>query len=133
MLSRLTLEPTAVNKQVSVGVHPLSTTHSPDNFCLPDEFIPERWLPSATQDLSSPYYNDRRDAVQPFSVGPRSCLGKSLAYNEMRVILARMLWNFDLALSADSLEWHRQATYTLWEKKPLMVQLYDVRSGPKKE
>ena len=61
-------------------------------------------------------------------MGPRNCLGKSLAYNEMRVILARILWNFDLELCSDSEHWDRQITYTLWEKLPLMCRLHDLRN-----
>ncbi|KAL7916750.1 putative cytochrome P450 oxygenase [Trichoderma velutinum] len=112
----------------SVGVHPLSTTHSPANFHLPDEFIPERWLPSAINDSSSPYYNDKRESVQPFSVGSRACLGKGLAYNEMRVILARLIWNFDVVLCEEAKEWDQQKSYTLWEKRQLLCTLRDIRS-----
>ncbi|MCJ1264291.1 hypothetical protein MMC22_004162 [Lobaria immixta] len=111
-----------------VGVHPLSATVSKVNFAKPNAFIPERWLPSSTEAPLSPFHNDRRDVVQPFSVGPRSCLGKPLAYNEMRVILARLLWNFDLELCAESKDtWTQQYTYTLWEKRPLMCRLRDIR------
>jgi cytochrome P450 len=114
--------------QTSVGVHPLSPTSSKTNFHKPDEFVPERWLRSSTTDASSPFYNDHRDVVQPFSIGPRACLGKSLAYNEMRVILARLLWNFDLEMCKESRGWPKQNTYTLWEKNPLMCRLRDIRN-----
>ncbi|OCL02961.1 putative cytochrome P450 monooxygenase [Glonium stellatum] len=112
-----------------VGVHALTTTRKPANFHKPNTFIPERWLPSSTADPSSPFYHDRRGASQPFSTGPRNCLGKSLAYNEMRVILAKLLWNFDLELCSESKDWDNQLTYTLWEKRPLMCRLHDVRKG----
>ncbi|KAI4220070.1 MAG: hypothetical protein L6R36_007884 [Xanthoria steineri] len=113
----------------SVGVHPLSATHATANFHLPDSFIPERWLPECTADPSSAFYNDRRGVVQPFSVGPRACLGKGLAYNEMRVILARLLWNFDLELCPESKEWEQQRTFTLWEKRSLTCRVRDVRAS----
>lgn len=32
----------------------------------------------------------------------------SLAYAEMRLILARVLWNFDMELDPSSLEWDNQ-------------------------
>ena len=115
--------------QTIVGVHALTASHSEANFYLPDKFIPERWLTSSTTDPSSAFYKDCRSASQPFSLGPRNCLGKSLAYNEMRVILARLLWNFDLELCAESEKWDRQCTYTLWEKPPLMCRLRNVRQG----
>ena len=71
--------------------------------------------------------------MQPFSVGPRACLGKGLAYNEMRVILARLFWNFDLELCPESKEWDQQYSYTLWEKRPLMCRLRDIREGTEPE
>ncbi|KAL2065351.1 hypothetical protein VTL71DRAFT_3021 [Oculimacula yallundae] len=111
-----------------VGVHALSASHSPSNFYLPRSFLPERWLPPAQNDPGSPFRNDKRGASQPFSLGPRNCLGKSFAYNEMRVILARLLWNFDLSMEPESDGWDKQKTYVLWEKGPLMCKLTDIRS-----
>lgn len=72
---------------------------------------------------ASPFYNDKRDVLQPFSFGPRNCIGKNLAYNEMRLILARILWNFDLELCQESWEWNEQKSYALWEKPALMCRL----------
>lgn len=42
------------------------------NFAQPDVFAPERWLSNAPPEFA----NDRRDALQPFMVVPRACLGK---------------------------------------------------------
>ena len=58
--------------QTSVGVHQSATYQSSANFTDPKSFVPERWLPEAPER----YRNDRKDALQPFSVGPRNCLGK---------------------------------------------------------
>jgi cytochrome P450 len=44
-------------------------TH-PDNFRNPLEFIPDRWLGDAR------FKDDQRQALQPFSVGSRDCVGK---------------------------------------------------------
>lgn len=42
----------------------------------------------------------------------------------MRLILAKVLWNFDLSLTEVSEGWaETQRTYTLWEKPPLMVKI----------
>lgn len=46
------------------------TAHSERNFKDPDAFVPERWMGDAR------YANDKRDSMQPFSFGPRNCLGK---------------------------------------------------------
>lgn len=48
----------------------------------------------------------------------------SLAYVEMRIILARVIWNFDLVLAPESYNWlEQEEVYTLWLKGPLNVYL----------
>jgi cytochrome P450 len=98
---------------------------SPTNFYNADSYVPERWLPDVTNDANSPYHGDRRDVLQPFSVGPRNCISRNLAYNEMRLILARVLWNLDMILCEESKWWNNQQTYTLWEKPSLFCRLKD--------
>ena len=45
----------------------------------------------------------------------------------MRLILAKVLWNFDLELAPGSDGWvERQKVYGLWEKGPLMVKVRPV-------
>lgn len=64
-----------------------------------------------------------RAAFRPFSLGNRRCIGQNLAYLEMRLILARLLWAFDIAQDGEGWMWGDQKTWILWEKKPLNVQL----------
>jgi hypothetical protein len=47
----------------------------------------------------------------------------SMAYHEMRLLLAKVMFNFDLELCPESEGWTEQEVYTLWQKKPLMVKL----------
>ncbi|KAI9686690.1 MAG: hypothetical protein M1820_010577 [Bogoriella megaspora] len=98
----------------TVSVAQYATYHSATNFRLPDTFIPERWFDPA-------FDTDFKAAMQAFSYGPRNCLGKNLAYHEMRLIEAKLLFNFDLHLEKESENWADQDTYILWEKHPLMV------------
>ncbi|KAF9891590.1 hypothetical protein FE257_003601 [Aspergillus nanangensis] len=111
-----------------VSVHQWAAYWSPTNFHAPDQFLPERWLAEAKEQPESPFFSDQRQVVRPFSTGPRDCIGKNLAYSEMRVILARVLWNFDFELdrSQTGVEWHRQRTFSFWEKPPLMVRIQRV-------
>jgi hypothetical protein len=51
----------------------------------------------------------------------------SLAYHEIRMILAKVLWNFDMELCQESLAWLNQEVHVIWEKGPLMIHLSDVR------
>ncbi|RYP03582.1 hypothetical protein DL764_005043 [Monosporascus ibericus] len=113
-----------VNQVVPEGtvvyVHPMSINLSPMNFADPLEFVPERWL----KDPPAKYANDNLEATQPFSVGPKSCIGRNLAMAEMRLILARMVWNFDLELCDESRGWKgSQLVFNVWEKKPLIVKV----------
>jgi cytochrome P450 len=52
----------------------------------------------------------------------------SMAYHEMRLIMAKVLYNFDFDLCPESDDWLNQDSYTLWEKHPLMVKLKSVQS-----
>lgn len=48
----------------------------------------------------------------------------SLAYAEMRLTLAKLLWNFDFGLTDDSDTWlQTQKVYLIWEKIPLLINL----------
>jgi cytochrome P450 len=42
-----------------------------NNFREPYSFIPERWLPEYGE-----FDTDKKHALQPFSLGPRVCLGR---------------------------------------------------------
>lgn len=55
-----------------VGIHQYAQFHSAENWTNPDVFAPERFL--GTDDPV--WKNDRRDALQPFSFGPRNCVGR---------------------------------------------------------
>ncbi|KAI9149656.1 Trichothecene C-4 hydroxylase [Paramyrothecium foliicola] len=122
-ISGYDIPPNLTFEQTKVGVHALAAYTDPMNWHKPELFLPERWLPEAKKDESSPYYNDRRNALQPFSVGPRSCIGRDMAGQEMRLILARLLWNFDLELCPESNDWNDQKTHYLWEKHQLMCKV----------
>lgn len=48
----------------------------------------------------------------------------SLAYTEMRIILARIIWNFEMRLADDSRDWtDSQDAWVVWEKPTLNVYL----------
>lgn len=131
--------------QTFVGVPQYPAYRSATNFAFPDSFIPERWLqpddalfaPTA----SDPHFDrdtfaaDARAVLQPFSVGPRNCIGRFLAHAEMRLILARLIWCFDIEMPrTDEPEkratiekpWDCQRTYALWERKPKWVRMRPV-------
>ena len=72
-------------------------------------FQPERWLkrrshpvtqselagqPSEFADLE---YDSTAGPFFTFGGGPRGCFGRKLAYLEMRIVVAILVWNFDFA------------------------------------
>ena len=48
---------------------------SESNFRNPQKFAPERWLGDPEYD------HDVRAVLQPFSVGPRNCIGKKYVFS----------------------------------------------------
>nr|BAI44760.1 cytochrome P450 [Alternaria alternata]BAI44802.1 cytochrome P450 [Alternaria alternata] len=107
----------AVPGHTRVYVSTWAACRSASNFGDADSFMPERWLPD------SGYDSDRKEASKPFSYGPRNCIGKSMAYHNIRIIIARILWNYDLLAAAESDGWMKQECFPLWDKKPLMVRV----------
>lgn len=44
----------------------------------------------------------------------------------MRLILARMIWNFDMELAPESRGWIDQLSFLVWDKPALRVKLTPV-------
>lgn len=105
----------------SVGVSTLAAFHSPHNFARPQTFEPGRWLPDERRPLWTE--NDQLDACQPFSTGPRNCLGQKLAMTEMRITLAKIIYRFNFELVDDVFKPERQKVYLVREKEPLHIHL----------
>jgi cytochrome P450 len=63
------------------------------NFHCHYEFLPNEMR----RDM---FEKDRRSCLKPFGLGGRNCLGKSLALAEMRLVLARLIWHFELSAAS---------------------------------
>ncbi|KAK8061889.1 cytochrome P450 [Apiospora phragmitis] len=113
------------SQQADESINPsLFSQPGPEVLSFPTEFQPERWLPDASTDPSSPFRGDKRQALQPFSMGLRSCMGQHLAWAEMRLVLARLLWAFDVhAVDGRRVRWEDLRTFLLVEKKPMEIRL----------
>ncbi|KAK9784239.1 hypothetical protein SCARD494_13023 [Seiridium cardinale] len=83
--------------QTSVTVTQFAANHSAANFTDPERFIPERWMEAR----GTAYEKDRLRVVQPFSSGPRNCIGQNLAWAEIRMTICKLLWNFELELAGE--------------------------------
>jgi len=112
-----------------VEVQPWSMNHSKENWVDPWAFNPARFLDDKE---TAKEKGNMLDALQAFSIGPRNCVGRNLAYAEMRWILARILFDFDLRGSPTTAKWiERQRSYGLWERMPLDVYFEPVREEVK--
>ncbi|KAH8653784.1 cytochrome P450 [Xylariales sp. PMI_506] len=109
--------------ETRVSVHHWSTYHSEFNFHNPKKFVPERWL-----GVDPVYANDILDAVQPFGWGPRNCLGQNMAWHEMRLIMASVIYSYDFELAKESENWSEQQAFALWIKSPLLCRVKTVSS-----
>ena len=82
--------------------------------------MPERWLLNPPAEFA----NDNREAHAPFSLGPRNCIGRNLAYSEMRLIMAKMVWSFDLKKANtphSTIAWEKQDVFGIVIKHRLDV------------
>lgn len=82
-----------IPKGVCVGVNTYSILHNEKYFPDPFTFKPERWLEGSGLGQAD------REAFAPFSLGVRGCPGRSLAYLEISLVMARTLWHFDFELA----------------------------------
>ncbi|KAF9878801.1 isotrichodermin C-15 hydroxylase [Colletotrichum karsti] len=104
-----------------VEIQQWSSNHSPDNWAEPWKFDPERFIDEDSSNVN------QFDSLQAFSVGPRNCIGRNLAYAEMRLVLARIIFEFDVSLGKDNEDWiERQRAFGLWDRIPLKVYLTPV-------
>lgn len=103
---------------VTVAVAPWAASHSSLNFTDPDRFDPERWLQSPDNTTANKYAADKLHASQPFSLGQRGCIGKNLSFFEMRLILANLLWNFDLEIGRSA---EAAAAKKRWDERDMLV------------
>jgi len=100
-----------------VSTDPWSTSHDPRYWQDSTSFRPERWVGEG--------FGDRKEASQPFSSGPRVCIGINLAYLEMRIILAKMAWAYDWELVDKDIDWYRDSRmYLLWKKPDMRVRFH---------
>ena len=84
---------------VVVGTPHYSLHHNPDYFPSPFEFNPERWIPDSSPRVTKSSVTLAQSAFCPFSIGPRGCIGKGLAYVELMTSLARTVYLYEMRLA----------------------------------
>lgn len=108
--------------ETQVSVHTMGVQVDERNFSKSYEFLPERWIDAERPD----HFNHDTRAFIPFTVGQFACLGKNLAYQEIRLFMAVVLRNFDFRFEQgfDPITWENGVLYKgtfLIQRLPLVV------------
>jgi len=96
-----------------------------DNFSDAQSFRPERWLDGAVR--SGSVHNTK--AFVPFGAGPRFCPGRHLAMLEIKMVIAMLCRNFDVARAPDALPTEEVFSFTMMPKN-LFVTLQRRQPSP---
>jgi len=100
----------------------------PDYFHQPLSFQPQRWLP-ASHPLHDPAFaNDHLKSMHPFSLGPRICMGREMAWMQAKLFLAKVLWRLDVVeVEGQSFDLERDLRhYGFFEKPEVYVRFVEV-------
>lgn len=68
-------------------------------FPSPDEFLPDRWLKDGDD------VKDMNNALTPFSLGPRNCIGQNLARAELYLATSKVFRKLRFTLNETMTEW----------------------------
>jgi len=131
-----------------VGAPHYAIHHNEAYYSQPFTYTPERWIRGAMNPLTGRETSEEevvkaQSSFCPFSIGPRGCIGKGLAYVEMTMALARTLYLYDMRKAVGivdpgegrpDLEWgrHRAEELQLVDtftsaKKGIMVEFRPVQ------
>ncbi|KAL0468554.1 cytochrome P450 [Neurospora intermedia] len=100
----ITIDGEHVPQGTIIGVPHYTIHHNAAYYPDPWSYTPERWLSTQSPSEKTPgaamqteeQIQLAQSAFCPFSIGPRGCIGKGLAYIEMSITLARVLFLYDL-------------------------------------
>ena len=110
-------QPDTNQTEITLPTH--STFQNPTHFHHPSTFAPARFAPSSTSQYYDPAFaHDSLSVFEPFGAGARDCIGKHLAWAQMRLIAARLLWRYDVQVDWEVSDgWlERQRVWMVWEK-----------------
>ncbi|KAL4751046.1 hypothetical protein BDW72DRAFT_193314 [Aspergillus terricola var. indicus] len=110
-----------------VGVGIYSIHHDPRYWTSPLEFDPARWLHG---DGDGERKKETRQPYMPFSVGPRSCVGKPLAVAQVMLTFARLLWEFDIRRAGSAPSWADGEAETVPAEYSLKDHVSARKEGP---
>ncbi|KAK3938977.1 Isotrichodermin C-15 hydroxylase [Diplogelasinospora grovesii] len=134
----ITVDGEAIPAGTVVGTPHYAIHHNPEYYPRPFAFVPERWIPDAKGETGVVSEDDvarAQSAFCPFSIGPRGCIGKGLAYIEMATTLARVLFLYDIRRAVGVEDPGEGRVGAVWGRhRPSEFQLVDTftswKNGP---
>lgn len=111
-----------------LGVSAYAIHHNPEYFPDPFTFRPERWIVDSEPNFDAESVSRARSAFFSFSAGGSSCVGKPLAYQEISVALARVLYRFDIRRSPTDRIGAESSSFEKGRKNPNEFQLDDIHA-----
>jgi cytochrome P450 len=91
-------------------------------------FRPERWLAQDHPRYDSAFAKDDHSAHLPFITGPRQCPGREVARIMFRLVVAKVLWLFEIEQTSRKLDFDRDfRVYGMWTKPELRVRLVPIK------
>ena len=99
----ITIDGTYFPPGIDVGVPIYALHHNKAYHPQPFDYVPERWLADAKTNFSGLGSAESvalaKTAFCPFGLGPRSCIGKGMAYKELMIVVARLVYIFDMRIA----------------------------------
>lgn len=85
-----------IQEGVAVSVPTYTLLRDPRAFEKPETYNPDRWLTGDRATMARYHL--------PFSVGPRACIGRNIAYFEQLIVIANLVKNYDFELPSSDFE-----------------------------
>ncbi|KAI1111252.1 cytochrome P450 [Nemania sp. NC0429] len=122
--SPLTVDGHHIPPGTEIGVNTYALHYNAEYFPEPYAFKPERWLvDDATAGCTI------KAAFIPFSIGPRGCVGKAMAYLEASLVMAKTMWYFDFERTsrrpAGSVDHQMDQDGSVYQIKDMLVAEHD--------
>lgn len=108
---------------IDIGVPHYSIHHNAEYYPEPFVFKPERWFVNG--DTTESDVALAQSAFCPFNVGRASCIGKSMTYSEMSIVLARVIWLYDMRLKPGSTPGEGNPSFVDGRRLKNEFQVYD--------
>ena len=85
-----------------VGTTTYAIHRNSNYFKSPNKYYPDRWIVNPETGVNEDSIKTAKKAFIPFSTGARSCVGWKLAWTELNVTIARVLFRYDMRLAPDA-------------------------------